>query len=184
MREKATRTVFNWFWAWNSDREELWLGRMARKGWRLVAPRAIFYRFERAEPAEVVFRLDWRNPKKAERDEYLSLFRDAGWEHAGEIGGWHYFRTPAGDGPPPEIHTDRESRMEMYRRLLGFLAIILAAVWVPFLANIGRRPPYGGFWPAIRVFQGIILLIWIYALIRIGLKIRSLKKDKAALTKR
>ena len=179
MNDKKTKTVVRAFWAWNNDREERWLAGMAAKGWRLVAPRAVYYRFEQAEPAEVVYRMDWRSPKKAERAEYLGLFRDAGWEHAGECGGWHYFRTQAGDGPPPEIHTDAESRMDMFRRLLGFLSIIFIAIWVPFFTNLRNPHTSGAFWMAVRVFQGAILVLYVYALVRIGLKIRELKLKKA-----
>lgn len=178
MSEKKTKTVIRAFWAWNSEKEERWLGSMAGQGWRLVAPRGVSYKFERAEPADVVFRLDYQNPKKTERAEYLGLFRDAGWEHAGEFAGWHYFRTPAGDGPPPEIHTDPESRMAMYRRLLGFLSIIFIAVWIPFFTNLRNPHVSGGFWTAVRGFQGIIVILYVYALARIGLKIRELKRGQ------
>jgi hypothetical protein len=179
MSEKKATTVIRMYWAWNNDKEERWLAAMAARGWRLIAPRGIYYRFEKAEPAAVVFRTDWRSPKKAERSEYLDLFRDAGWEHAGEFGGWHYFRTPAGDGPPPEIHTDPESRMDMFRRLLGFLSVILIAVWVPFFANLRNPHTSGGFWTAVRVFQSLILVLYVYAIIRIGLKIRELKRRRS-----
>jgi hypothetical protein len=176
MKEIETKTIFRAFWAWNSEREERWLRRMAGNGWRLIAPRGVFYRFERAAPADVIFRLDYQSPKKTERAEYLGLFQDAGWEHAGEFGGWHYFRTPAGDGPPPEIHTDTESRVAMYRRLLGFMATICIAVWVPFFTNL--RDPWrsGTFWVAVRILQGLLVVIWVYALVRIGRKIRELKQ--------
>jgi len=178
MSERKTRTVVRAFWAWNNEKEERWLGRMAANGWRLVAPRGVYYRFERAEPADVVYRLDWRSPKKAEREEYLGLFRDAGWEHAGEFGGWHYFRTPAGDGPLPEIHTDPESRMDMYRRLLAFIGIFCIAVWVPFFTNLRNPHASGGFWTAVRAFQGALLVIYVYALVRIGFKIKELKRHR------
>jgi len=183
MSEKMTKTVIRAFWAWNSEKEERWLGRMAAQGWRLAAPRGVYYRFEKAEPAAVVFRLDWRSPKKAERAEYLGLFQDAGWEHAGEFGGWHYFRTPAGDGPPPEIHTDPESRMDMYRRLLGFISIIFIAVWVPFFTRLTGRWPSGTVWSAFRVFQALLTVLWIYILVRVGLKVRELKRGKGAEVK-
>ncbi len=33
--ETETRCKFRWFWAWNDDREEEWLGSMSREGWHL-----------------------------------------------------------------------------------------------------------------------------------------------------
>ncbi len=180
MSEKKTKTVVRAFWAWSNEKEERWLAGMAAQGWRLSAPRGVYYRFEKAEPAAVVYRMDWRSPKKAERAEYLDLFRDAGWEHAGESAGWHYFRTAGGQGPAPEIHTDPESRADMFRRLLGFLSIILIAVWLPFFTNLRNPHATGAFWAVVRVSQAAVLVIYVYAIVRIGLKIRELKRVGSA----
>ena len=178
MSEKNTKTVIRMFWAWNHGKEERWLSRMARDGWRLAAPRGIYYRFEKGTPADVVYRLDYQNPKKADRKEYLNLFGDAGWDHVGEFANWQYFRTAAGDGPSPEIHTDPESRMAMYRRVLGLLTVIFIAVWVPAITSIGRPQPSGTFWVIVRLSQGILMILWIYAIIRLGLRIREIRQGR------
>jgi hypothetical protein len=178
MNGKSTKTVIRMFWAWSNEKEERWLSRMAREGWHLAAPRGVYYRFEKGAPADVVYRLDYQNPKKADRNEYLNLFRDAGWDHAGEFANWQYFRTAAGDGPPPEIHTDPESRMAMYRRVLALLAVIFIAVWAPAVTNIGRPEPSGTFWIIVRLSQGLLTLLWTYAIIRLGLKIREIRRGR------
>jgi hypothetical protein len=178
MNGKNTKTVIRIFWAWNHGKEERWLSRMARDGWHLTAPRGIYYRFEKGAPADVVYRLDYQNPKKADRKEYLGLFRDAGWDHVGEFANWQYFWTAAGDGPPPEIHTDPESRMAMYRRVLGLLAVIFIAVCVPTITRIGRPQPSGTFWVIVRLSQGLLMILWAYAIIRLALKIREIRQGR------
>jgi hypothetical protein len=179
MKNNMTKTVFRVYWAWNDEKEERWLGRMAKEGWHLTAPRGVFYRFEKGASAEYVFRLDYQSPRKFDRREYLGLFKDAGWDFVGEFGNWYYFRTPSGPGPAPEIHTDLESRMAKYRRLLGFLVIICGAVWAPLLTTSWgehRNPHF--FWYFARGLQFTCSFLMTYAIIRIFIKIHQLKKDR------
>lgn len=180
MREKTQKTVLRAYGAWNNEGEERWLSGMARKGWHLTAPRAVFYRFAKGGPADVVYRLDYRNPAKGERDEYLGLFKDAGWEHVGEFGNWHYFRIPAGAGSTPEIHTDPESKIAMFRRLLAALAVVSVALWVPLLTGLADRSRPHTYWFSIRGFQIAVLALLVYAIVRIALKIKRLRKERAA----
>jgi len=178
MNAKARKTVFRVHWAWNNEKEESWLARMARDGWHLTAPRGFFYRFEKGEPADVVYRMDYQSPGKFERKDYLGLFKDAGWEHIGEFSNWYYFRTKAGDGPAPEIHSDPESKIAMYRRLLGLLAIITVAVWAPLATSIGDHRHPHGLWYTIRGIQVAALFLMVYAVVRIALKIGRIKKNR------
>jgi len=184
MNEKTRTTVFRVYGAWNNEGEERWLGRMARSGWHLTAPRGVYYRFVKGVPADIVYRLDYQRPAKGDLDEYLGLFRDAGWEHVGEFGNWHYFRIRAGQGHAPEIHTDPESKIAMFRRLLGFLAIVGIAVWVPFMTSLADHGRPHSPWHSIRGIQIAILAFFVYAVFRIALKIGRLKKDRAGEEKK
>jgi hypothetical protein len=107
------------------------------------------------------------------------LFKDAGWEFVGEFGNWYYFRTPGRPGPVPEIHTDPESRMAKYRRLLGFLVLISGAVWAPlFITSLGdyRHPHF--FWYFTRGLQFAGSFLLAYAIVRIFIRIQQIKKDR------
>lgn len=114
---------FKWFWIWQDEKEEAWLGQMARQGLHLQQPRYCGrYAFVQGAPREVAYRLDFvTNAKKS--PDYFQLFKDAGWEHVGEMGGWQYWRKEVRDGEMPEIFTDVESKIQKYRRLLAFFAI-------------------------------------------------------------
>jgi hypothetical protein len=176
LKNKTKRTVLRAYWAWNDDKEERWLNRMARAGWHLSAPRGIYYRFEMGDPADMVYRMDYARPGKSGRGEYLGLFKDAGWEHVGDFSNWHYFRTPAGSGPVPEIHSDLESRVAKYRRVLGLLAILMVVVWIPVLSSPGHQRPPTAFWEVVRGVQAAGALFMLYVIIRLGLKIRELRR--------
>lgn len=178
MNAKTRKTVFRVHWAWNNEKEERWLAKMARDGWHLTAPRGFFYHFENGEPAADVYRLDYQSPSRHDRKEYLDLFKDAGWDYVGEFSNWYYFKTRAGVGPAPEIHTDPESKIAMYRRLLALLAIVGVAVWAPVLSSLGAQRHPDGLWTAVRGFQIAVLILMAYAIARIALKIGRIKKDR------
>jgi hypothetical protein len=92
MEQKNIRK-YKLFGAWNDDKEEAWLSGMARQGLHLHSlgfPG--IYNFTAGEPREDVYRLDFITDRK-DYQNYLQLFKDAGWEHMGEMGGWQYFRT-------------------------------------------------------------------------------------------
>jgi Protein of unknown function (DUF2812) len=112
-----------WFWAWQDDKEEAWLGEMARQGFHLHhAGHFCRYTFVQGAPREVVYRLDFTTNARKKPD-YFQLFQDAGWEHVGENGGWQYWRKEVKKDEKPEIYTDAESKIQKYQRLLVFFTI-------------------------------------------------------------
>jgi hypothetical protein len=108
-----------------------------------------------------------------EKDDYLQLFRDSGWEYVQEMAGWHYFRKPALPGDQMEIYTDAESKIEKYQRLLAFLGILALPLFIS-LINL-RDPPYDWLSP-IRVIILVVFVLYVYALVRILLRISELKR--------
>ena len=162
-----TKRVFRWFWAWNDEQEEAWLTDMARKGWHLREPGIFgFYTFERGAPRNVAYRLDFKTAGK-DIEEYLQLFADAGWEHVGEMGGWHCFRKEATEGEMPEIYTDKCSKIHKYQRLFFFLIIFLPIFSVT-LNSVGRAP--SGLMKALSLVLGFFMVLYVYALARIFLR--------------
>ncbi|HOU12226.1 MAG TPA: DUF2812 domain-containing protein [Anaerolineae bacterium] len=124
MAEQTIRK-YKLFWTWQDDKEEAWLGQMSQQGYHLASlgfPG--FYYFTVGEPRNYVYRLDFLTQTK-DYPQYLQLFKDAGWEHMGRMGGWQYFRILAQEGESPEIYTDPDSKIQKYGRLLAYLIIFL-----------------------------------------------------------
>ncbi len=174
--ESMTVRKFKVFPAWQDDKEEAWLGKMAREGLHLTQP--LFpsvYTFVRGTPPDVAYRLDY--VARMSRDEfevYLQVFRDAGWEYLGEMAGWQYFRKLVGPGEAAEIYTDAESKIRKYRRLLGYLIVIV----LPFIivsTRSGDRP-HTAFYDAVTVFQFAVLVLLVYGLDRIAWRTRQLRR--------
>jgi hypothetical protein len=172
--EDTSRNEFKWFWAWQDHKEEEWLRNMAQQGWHLkTLTLPAFYTFTRGEPRNDVYRLDFITSKE-DFGAYLQLFQDMGWEHVGTMSGWQYFRKNCPSDATSEIYTDAESKIEKYRRLFGFLLIFLP-IWVAMLTS-----DPGGSYPPLRVAYKLLtvtlMALWGYAFLRIGLRIKELKR--------
>ena len=179
MAENTIRKI-KWFWAWQDEQEEVWLRSMSQRGWHLssiVLP--CIYRFRPGESRDYVYRLDYQTFPKKDKQEYQQLFRDAGWEYIGEMSAWQYFRKEVKEQEPLEIYTDAESKIAKYKRILAFLWFF----WIVLIAIFPARGilidnPYP-WWSAIQATQVFTLLIWLlftYAIIRLTLRIRQLKR--------
>lgn len=167
---------FKWFWAWNDDKEEAWLSDMARQGLHLehIAVPG-FYTFRKGEPANYVYRLDFQSLRSKDRESYLQLFQDAGWEHVGDMSGWVYFRILADQGERPEIFSDAESKMAKYYRVMMTLIIFL-----PILIIL-RPDRTDGASPFFFILQGlfaVLMLLYVTALINLMRRMDQVKKSQ------
>ena len=105
------------------DREALYLGEMHAKGWKLrkvsysILLFVVKYTFEKCQPEQVSYQLDFYPMKKSERASYLQLFKDCGWEHITDFNGFSYFRKAHF-----EIESDAE--FEIYNDAAGKLAVV------------------------------------------------------------
>ena len=105
------------------DREALYLRKMHAEGWKLKEVTysnlvvAVKYTFEKCQPEQVSYQLDFYPMKKSERASYLQLFKDCGWEHIIDFNGFSYFR---------KLHSGIESdtEFEIYNDATGKLAMV------------------------------------------------------------
>jgi len=91
---------------------------------------------------------------------------------------WQYFRQEVREGEAPEIFTDVESKIAKYKRILTFLWlfwIILIAVSARGI-SIDNPYPWWGAIQAIQVITLLILLFFTYAIIRLAIRIRQLRR--------
>jgi len=183
--ERTTKTVFRMLMAWNDEKEERWLSEQARSGWHLKEVRGFGYTLERAAPAEVAYRLDFHRGPREDRQEYLTLFRDAGWEALGSRGHWYYFRRAVVDGKVPEIYTDPESRIAKYRQvmaLMGVMLVVLGVVIAPKAPFQTVQEP-GRLVDRVYSYAFFVKLaamgFLLYGIVRLSLVIGRLKKLRA-----
>lgn len=105
------------------DKEALYLGEMHAKGWKLKEVSysnlvvAVKYTFEKCQPEQVSYQLDFYPMKKSERASYLQLFKDYGWEHITDFNGFSYFRKV-------QFEIESDAEFEIYNDAAGKLAVV------------------------------------------------------------
>jgi hypothetical protein len=163
-----------WFWVWDDEKEEVWLSEMSREGLHLeTVTFPGMYRFRRGEPQNYVYRLDYQSLRSKDKESYLQLFEDAGWEQVGEMNGWVYFRILASEGKEPEIYSDAESKMKKYQRILTYLVIFLPMMLILF-PEVSDRD--GLFFTIIESLFALLLLLYAYSIFKLFTRIEQIKK--------
>jgi hypothetical protein len=107
---------------------------------------------------------------------YLQLFKDAGWEHIGEMGGWQYFRTAGSGNAIPEIYTDKDSKAQKYQRVITILVIFLPIFFSIITRPVDRSSEFADLYYAGKMIGAFFMLIYTTAMIKIFQRIQELKK--------
>ena len=174
------KTVIRFFTIADYEEEEMWLHSQHMNGWKLVKMTApCFYVFEECAPADVAYRLDYKN--NSETDDYFQLFSDYGWEYLGSCVGWLYFRKPSADMDSErdgEIFSDNESKIDMIdkvlkTRFLPILVIFLCCIFPYSIRGAETRSPLA---TVFAVLFAILTLLYVYLIVYCGLKLQKLRK--------
>jgi hypothetical protein len=167
---------FKWFWAWQDEKEETWLSEMAKEGLHLVSVSVPgYYYFRQGEPENFVYRLDFQTMKSTDRDSYLQLFADAGWEHIGDMGGWVYFRHRVNGGEILDIYSDLESKMRKYFRIMFYL-VIFFPIMIVFVLKTSGLERYGPWFIIVKALSVFLLLVFSFAIVQLFRRMLTLKK--------
>jgi len=172
MKEK--KRVFKLFWAWQDEEEEKWLSKMAEEGWHLKKGPWI-YTFGKGEPENAIYKLDFNRTSQKDRDEYLTLFQDAGWEHITEYMSWHYFKSNKERVIYPDIYSDKESKIQKYKTMLAMETLLLAAIII--IASAIIFPSTQEYFYIVKWIYSILILLLLFVVIRLFYKIRKIKRD-------
>jgi len=179
-KKKKKKTVFKIFLPWQDEEEEKWLEEMSADGWRFESTSPYLYTFSQTQPERFVYRLDYKWTLDKDYQEYLSLFKDAGWELAATMSNWHYFRIQPQNQAVPEIFNSDRARAQKYRRLLFgllpffvlFLVVLPNEIEFNFLQT-------GAFSDTFHFITALlmtgILVLWIFVVVKVLIKIRQLE---------
>jgi len=177
-----TKTIFKAIFAWEDEKEEKWLEQMAADGWRLVSVAPYIYKFQRSEPEKVVYRLDYKNTLDKDYQEYLTIFKDAGWELFATFANWQYFKIKPENNQIPEIYNSGKAKAQKYRRLLlGIVPffpiyLILLNPVFRYSEKVSNNIVFG-FLDVVRIIITVFVLFMAYAFIRILAKIKILESE-------
>lgn len=139
MIDKTTKKEFRYFSIPQWQKEQDYLQKQHREGWRFTGVTFLgIYHFEKCQPEDVVYQLDYNPEGVANKAEYVQMFQDCGWEYLQDFVGYSYFRKPVSMmNGQEEIFCDDDSRMDMMKRVLKGrvlpLVIIFCCIILPQL---------------------------------------------------
>lgn len=147
---------------------------MSNQGYHMV--KVIFpgiYTFESGEKRDYAYRLDY-SPDIKKMEDYLTLFRDAGWEYLGSMNYWQYFRKAVTGEDVPQIFTDSESKTVKYKRLIALFSAILPLTVINIinLAHMSFRPV--ATW--MTILMVLCLFFLLFGIAKMLRRINALKK--------
>ena len=129
------------------DREAFYLREMHAQGWKLrkvsyfILLFAVKYTFEKCQPEQVSYQLDFYPMKKSERVSYLQLFKDCGWEHITDFNGFSYFRklhSGIESDAEFEIYNDASGKLAMVKRILTRRMLPILLLFLALLPGFSK----------------------------------------------
>ena len=87
---KDVKKEFRWFSITEYEKEAEYLRRRHKEGWKFknVTYPGI-YIFEKCEPQDVIYQLDYNPDGIKNQGEYVQMFEDCGWEYLKEFAGFY-----------------------------------------------------------------------------------------------
>ncbi|GGH78295.1 hypothetical protein JOD43_000942 [Pullulanibacillus pueri] len=175
---KQKKRCFKIFWAWQDEKEEHWLSQMAKSGWYYEQWHFPFiYSFSKGRPHGYIYKSDYR-PKlsREDREEYLAIFKDAGWDYVMDQLGWYYFRADGEARHTTELFSDTDSKVQKYKQLLKTLTTIFIAVVIIYMAIVAFNP--NSYMLALKIIYPLLLVLLLFANLKIMVKIKSIRRLK------
>ncbi len=125
----------------NFEKEETYLRKMALAGFHFKSYQGFKYCFENGEPQNSYYRIDYHSPEDGDKEEYIQLFKDSGWEIVFSFpildGEWVYFKKNGDQAGSTEIFTDTSSKVQLFHKIktkwLRFASLISICILIPSL---------------------------------------------------
>ena len=169
MMEK--KIVYRIFTIADYEREALYFIEMHAQGWKLrkvsysILLFAVKYTFEKCQPEQVSYQLDFYPMKKSERVSYLQLFKDCGWKYITDFNGFSYFRKAHFEIESDaefEIYNDATGKLDMVNRILRLRllpVLFFLSMLIPlFLKLLNERDVFSGLVFLLAIIDCVLLL--------------------------
>ena len=176
METKKVTKIYSIF---THEKEEKFLRDMHKSGWKFIKVTGLGrYHFEKCEPKDVIYQLDYNKDGLKNKDEYVKMFADCGWEYMQTYCGYTYFRKSANKiNSNEEIFCDNESKLQMIKRvylgrMLPLLIIFLSIIIPTFIRLVFTEHDY-----IFASIYAVILLIYVWLFIAAGIKYKKLKNN-------
>ena len=119
----------------DKDKETTWINEMANKGYTLKSFCAGFYNFEKCEPGEYVYQIDFGSKMFSVSDDYREFMAENNIEIVCLWGYWIILRKRASEGEFV-LYTDVDSSIEHYTKILKMFKVVTIIELICFFAEI------------------------------------------------
>lgn len=128
---KNEKKEYKYFSVPEWEKEQAYLREQHKNGWKFVKVTGLgVYHFEKCEPEDVIYQLDYNQEGMEHKKEYVQLFEDCGWEYLMDFFGYSYFRKPVEKMEKEEtIFCDEASRIDMIKRVFIGRVIPLVVIF-------------------------------------------------------
>lgn len=169
-----TKQEFRYFTITEYDKEQEYLSKRHKEGWKFTAVTGIGqYHFEKCEPEEVVYQLDYNQEGNINQAEYVQMFEDCGWEYITTYVGYGYFRKPVSAmKEEEEIFFDDSSKLDMMKRIFKgrmipmFIVFFLYLFWQYMILHFFE----GTFFVIIATVLRIMMILYVIVTVHFGIK--------------
>ena len=185
------KIVYRIFTIADYEREVLYFREMHAKGWKLrkvsysILLFVVKYTFEKCQPEQVSYQLDFYPMEKSERASYLQLFKDCGWEHIIDFNSFSYFRKAHSEIESDaefEIYNDVAGKLDMVKRILIMrmlpILLLFSALLLVFLQSVSGGSSFSWEKFLIVVIHSVLLIVFAiqisYILCRLSQKWKEL----------
>lgn len=120
---------------WDKDKETVWLNDMAAKGYAMTGFFAGFYTFEKCEPGEYTYQIDFGDKFGNVTDDYREFMEETGVEIVQTWGFWVILRKKTTDGPFV-LYTDVDSQITHYTKIRNMFKVAAIIELICFYIEI------------------------------------------------
>ena len=166
------KIVYRIFTIADYEREALYFREMHAKGWKLrkvsysILLFAVKYTFEKCQPEQMSYQLDFYPMEKSERASYLQLFKDCGWEHITDFNSFSYFRKAHSEiesNAEFEIYNDAAGKLAMVKRILTRRMLPILLLFLALLSVFSKFVTGGSSFSwemfLIVIIDGVLLIV-------------------------
>jgi hypothetical protein len=170
---KEIKTVWHWWWGWNTEKVENWLEEMEKNGWNLTKVDFAQVRFSFKKGKVRKMRYCWDYPAFP-GDNYFEIFKEDGWESMdNKMGPWFIWRK-AYENERPNIYTDTKSLIEKNNRQIR--TVIFGVFVTLFLLSLVLISNFDST-KLVSVLLILSLVFYGYIIVRLLQHKKKLKKD-------
>lgn len=106
----------------------------AQEGWIFKDFRFGCYVLHREAPQNLIYSYDMRKLKQDEKEDYFTIYKEAGWHFIKSSGEIHFFTAQEGS---IRIHSEQETRNEQYRSIF-YICLVLTIIGTIMLVAVFR----------------------------------------------